>query len=124
DPTRRHAVESPARLPRPPVKRRFEEVGELFAAGQSVEEIQKLYDVQRSTVLNHLVTYQAAGHDFDPARILALSQLEPDLRRTVLRRLSASPEMSLSPIHEEFGGLVPYEELHLLRLYLRCRRDQ
>jgi len=124
DPTRRHAVESPARVPRPPVKRRFEEVGELFAAGQSVEEIQKLYDVQRSTVLNHLVTYQAAGHDFDPARILALSQLEPDLRRTVLRRLSTSPEPLLSQIYEEFGGLVPYEELHLLRLYLRCRRDQ
>ena len=106
DPARGQHVETPARVERPPARRRFEEVGEMFAAGRSVEEIQELFDVQRSTVINHLVHYQAAGHALDPARILALSQLEPALCQPALRRLAASPEMQLTPIYEEFGALV------------------
>ena len=124
DPTQQQAAEKASRVPRPPVKRRFEEVGDLFAAGRTVEEIQQLYDVQRSTVLNHIVHYHAAGHALDPARILGLSQLEAELRRPVIRRLAASPEPLLSALFEEFGGLVAYEELHTLRLYLRCRAAQ
>jgi len=27
----------------------------------------------------------------------------------------------LGPVHDALGGSVPYEELHLLRLYLKCR---
>ena len=42
----------------------------------------------------------------------------------MLRRLAASTDLLLSPLFEEFGGLIPYEELHILRLYLRCRRAQ
>ncbi|MCB9124384.1 MAG: DNA helicase RecQ [Caldilinea sp.] len=123
DPASGLRSETPSRVERPPARRRFEEVGEMFAEGRSVEEIQKFFDVQRSTVINHLVHYQAAGHALDPARILALSQLEPALRQPALRRLAATTEMQLTPIYEEFGGLVSYEELHVLRLYLRCRRE-
>ncbi|MBK8796742.1 MAG: helix-turn-helix domain-containing protein [Anaerolineales bacterium] len=99
-------------------------MGDLFCEGRSIEEIQERFGVQRSTVLSHLVHCHDAGYALDPARIYALSALEPALRQPVLRRLAASTDLLLSPLFEEFGGLIPYEELHILRLYLRCRRAQ
>jgi len=41
------------------------------------------------------------------------------------RALAAFDELGderLGPIHEALFGEVPYEELHLLRLYRACRR--
>jgi len=119
DPAQR---QSGATVPLAQRQPRFKEVGDLFAAGHSLDEIQALYDVQRSTVLNHLTRYQAAGHALEPSRILALSQLDAELRRPLLRRLAALPEMLLAVPYEEFGGLVSFEDLRILRLYLRCRR--
>ncbi|MBE2236297.1 MAG: DNA helicase RecQ [Caldilineaceae bacterium] len=123
-PAPRRPAAQPSPVARPTSKRRFEEVGDLFCEGRSIEEIQERFGVQRSTVLSHLVRCHDAGYALDPARIYALSALEPALRQPVLRRLAASTDLLLSPLFEEFGGLIPYEELHILRLYLRCRRAQ
>ena len=104
------------------VKRRFEEIGERFQAGYTLADLQDLFGINRSTILRHLRRYQQAGHSLDPTRLLAESELDPVIRRGVLRRLVG--ETVLSPLFEEFGGLVSYDELHLLRLYLECRRKQ
>jgi ATP-dependent DNA helicase RecQ len=104
------------------VKRRFEEVGELFKDGRSVVELQATFSVKRNTVLENLERYHRAGHSLDHRRLLEASELEPELQRGVLRRLAATNTQMLGPIFEEFGGLVSYDELRLLRLYLACRR--
>lgn len=104
------------------VKRRFEEVGELFKDGRSVAELQATFSVKRNTVLENLERYHRAGHSLDHRRLLEASELEPELQRGVLRRLAATNAQMLGPIFEEFGGLVSYDELRLLRLYLACRR--
>lgn len=106
------------------VKRRFEEVGESFEDGRTLAELQATYSVKRDTVIQNLERYHQAGHVLDPARLLAESTLEPELRRGVLRRLTGISAPVLGPVFEEFGGLVPYDELRLLRLYLCCRRAQ
>ena len=117
DPTQR----TPHMLPTS-VKRRFEEMGELFESGRSVAELQATFGVKRSTVLENLERYHRAGHALDHRRLLEASELEPELQRGVLRRLATTNAQMLGPIFEEFGGLVSYDELRLLRLYLACRR--
>jgi ATP-dependent DNA helicase RecQ len=67
---------------------------------------------------------QQAGHSLDPRRLLAMSELDPELQRGALHRLAATDTRMLGPIYEGFGGLVSYDELRLLRLYLACRRAQ
>jgi len=111
-------------IPPSSVKRRFEEVGELFEAGRTIAELQALFGVKRDTVIQNLERYQQAGHQLDHRRVLAASELTPEWQRSVLRRLAAENTHMLGPIFEEFGGLVSYDELRLLRLHLTCRRAQ
>ena len=111
-------------MPSSSVKRRFEEVGELFEAGRTIAELQATFGVKRDTVIQNLERYQQAGHQLDHRRVLAASELTSEWQRSVLRRLAADNTHILGPIFEEFGGLVSYDELRLLRLYLTCRRVQ
>jgi ATP-dependent DNA helicase RecQ len=106
------------------VRRRFEEVGDLFEDGHGVAELQATFGVKRGAVIENLERYHQAGHQLDHRRLLEASELDPELQRGVLRRLAATNARMLGPIFEEFGGLVSYDELRLLRLYLACRRDQ
>jgi ATP-dependent DNA helicase RecQ len=116
---------APGRAPtalrvRSTAKRRYQEVGERFAAGQTVEAIQEQFDIQRETILQHLHRFRLAGGQLDPQRLLASSRLpEPDR----VRALAAFEQLGLErlgPIHDALGGSIPYDELHLLRLYLLC----
>lgn len=106
------------------VKRRFEEVGKLFEDGRTVVELQAMFGVKRGTVIENLERYHLSGHQLNHERLLEASELDTELRRGVLRRLAATDTGTLAPIFEEFGGLIPYDELRLLRLYLACRRAQ
>jgi ATP-dependent DNA helicase RecQ len=103
------------------VKRRFEEVGEAFAAGQSLDELAARHAVKRGTILQHLQRYCDAGHPLDADRVLQCSTLPPEARERVLATFSELGHQWLGPVHDALGGSVPYEELHLLRLYLTCR---
>ncbi|HSN77106.1 MAG TPA: DNA helicase RecQ, partial [Anaerolineae bacterium] len=97
-------------------KRRYVEVGELFAAGYSVEQLQAQYGVQRSTILGHLATYQQQGGVVDGARVLAASSLTPEQQAQVLALFGELGEQYLSPVFEALGGTIPYEELHVMRV--------
>lgn len=99
-------------------KRRFETVGELFNNGHSIAEIQTLFGIKRETVLRHLERYHQAGRPVDPHRLLNESQLPPDLLHKLLDQLRKMDLTFLEPVYEELDGLVPYDELRLLRLYL------
>ena len=74
---RPHPV-GPAPLPAEQARHRWQEVGELFAAGRSADEIQALYDVKLSTVVDHLYRCAKAGQCFDPERLRALSSLSAE----------------------------------------------
>jgi len=49
------------------------------------------------------------------------STLSPKGREGVLAVFSQLGHEALGPVHDALGGSVPYEELHLLRLCLKCR---
>ena len=103
------------------VKRRFEEVGEAFAAGQSLDELAARHAVKRGTILQHLQRFCDAGHRLEADRVLACSTLSPEARERALAVFSELGHEWLGPIHDALDASVPYEELHLLRLYLTCR---
>jgi ATP-dependent DNA helicase RecQ len=102
-------------------RRRFEEVGEAFAAGQSLDQIAARLAVKRGTILQHLQRFCDAGNRLDADRVLQCSTLSRDQRDRALAAFSELGHEWLGPVHETLGGSVPYEELHLLRLYLTCR---
>ena len=102
-------------------RRRFEEVGAAFAAGQSLDALAAHYGVRRSTIVNHLQRYRDAGNRLDAARVLQCSILSPSDRERVLAAFRALGHERLAPVYEALGGRVSYEELHLLRLYFSCQ---
>ena len=103
---------------RPKARRRFEEIGELFAAGGSLEQLQRRYDIQRETVLDNLRRYHESGEKLDPKRLLALSRLTASERARVLAAFKSLGWERLAPVHEALGGAIRYDELRVLQLYL------
>ena len=102
-------------------KGRARQIGELYASGQTLDKIAARFNVMRETVINHLYRFAQAGGKIDAARVLRECSLaEPDRRRAIQAFQRFGLER-LAPVHQALNGRVPYDELHLLRLYLRAR---
>jgi ATP-dependent DNA helicase RecQ len=117
----RHGVEERsgvalASLPMGLEKPRCIEVGEFFAAGHTIEQLQRLYDVQRGTILKHLSRYGAMGGRLDAARMRAESALSVEEQERVLDIMGRKGTEYLGPIYEALEGAVSYDELRLMRL--------
>ena len=101
-------------------RQRWQEVGEAFAAGQTVEELMALYNVKQSTIVAHLSQYVRSGGTLDPTRILALSRLTKEEQARVLKLMTELGPERLGPIFEALGGTISYDELHVMRTYSLC----
>ena len=101
-------------------KNRSAEVGELFAAGQSVASLQELYGVKQQTITEHLGRCVQAGQTFPAERILPLSRLSAEDQNRVLAALAEHGPERLKPIFDAVGGVIAYEELAVMRLYYLC----
>ena len=97
-------------------KRRFVEVGEFFAAGWSVEQLQERYGVQRGTILGHLANFQRQGGAVDGERVRASSALTPEQQAQVWACFDEFGAEALSPVFQALGGAISYDELHLMRI--------
>jgi ATP-dependent DNA helicase RecQ len=107
---------------RSPRRRRFHEVGERFAAGETVAGLAKAYDVTAETILQNLHMFLQNGGRVDAARVLEASSLAPATQEQVIAALQRLGVERLAPVFEAMGGAVSYAELHLLRVYLLARR--
>ncbi len=99
-------------------KRRYEEVGELLAAGHSIEYLQALYDVKRRTIINNLERYLSDGHDLSSDQLLASCSLPLETQEEVLAAFTELGTEWLRPVYDRLGGRVAFDDLQLLRLYL------
>ena len=92
--------------------------------GQSLDELASRYDVKRATVLQNLQRYYQAGGYLDPARLLKSSHLTLVDQQRALAAFKQCGLERLSPVHDALEGQIPYEELHLLRLFLLCHGNK
>jgi ATP-dependent DNA helicase RecQ len=96
--------------------KRAQEIGELFAAGASLESLQELYGVKRSTIVSHLRDHRRDGGAVDARRLQGECSLPQAKQEQVLAQFGALGSDRLAPIYEALEGTVDYEDLHLLRL--------
>jgi ATP-dependent DNA helicase RecQ len=120
----------PANAPAPPeppatrwvtALRRCERIAEAFAAGRTLDELTAQFGIRRSTALDHLARFVDQGGRLDPARLLAESRLSPAERERAVAAFAKLGLDRLAPVREALGAAVSYDELHLLRLSLRCQ---
>jgi ATP-dependent DNA helicase RecQ len=96
---------------------RVEQTVKLFHQGQSVEQIAASYQVHPETVITYLQRFQQCGGSFDPQRLLRESKLDPSKQARVFEAFQQIGSERLAPVYQALGTTVPYQELHLLRLY-------
>jgi ATP-dependent DNA helicase RecQ len=102
-------------------RRRFHDIGELYAAGHTLEAIGARFSIQRETVLQNLDRFHKAGGQIDAAHLLSECSLSEADRYSALEAFQRLGLDRLAPVHHALEGRVPYSELHLLRLHLRAR---
>ena len=108
----------------PPKKSpRTTQIGESFAQGRSIRELQDLYKIKRSTVIRHLQDYVMQGNSLPGARLQ--NELDPKFDQKALQEaFDTLGARFLKPVFEHFKGKIPYEELHLQRLHYVCKRKR
>jgi ATP-dependent DNA helicase RecQ len=100
------------------VKRRFKEVGELFEAGHSLDELAGRFSVKRATIVQNLARHFQNGGRLNPDRLLAASSLSPPEQERVLAVFGQLGTERLAPVYDALGGSISYDELRLLQLFL------
>jgi ATP-dependent DNA helicase RecQ len=102
---------------------RSDEVGEAFADGQTVEELQQVYNVKRGTIISHLARYVQSGNALSVESLFAVSALTSEQQEHVWLAFAEHGIAALRPIFEACGEQIPYDELHLLRLCYQLETD-
>jgi len=98
-------------------------VGEIFNSGRSIREIMDIFNVNQTTVIDHLHEYVAEGLPLRGDEIFALSTLPPEQKNTVLKAFDQCGSDNLKPAYDALSGAVSYEDLKILRLYHLARKN-
>ncbi len=106
--------------PRPSPRR--EEITNLYRRGHTMGAIAEMFNIKLGTVANHLWESVRDGVQIDAEPLLVDSKLTPDEQTRVLRVFEELGVERLRPVFDAFQEAVPYEELHLLRLYVAARQ--
>ncbi len=87
-----------------------------------MEEIAARFQIKTQTVVQNLYRFHQIGGSLEAERVLAQSKLQSSEQARVFEAFQRLGIERLAPVYEELGGSVSYEELHLLRLYLSCKK--
>ena len=104
-------------------KSKFYIIGQAYNEQNDIRDIMRIYGIKRQTVLNHLYKYFKAGNALYSEGFLAESCLSEQEIDTVLDLFEELDCEYLSVISDKLNGKVPYEELHLLRLYYLTKKE-
>ena len=97
--------------------RRYMIVGEMYNAGESIESLSERYQVQASTILNHLARFSAAGHPLKNGNGLqSQTSLPAQAQEKIIAAFEELGTDFLKPVFEKLHGEISYEELKVMRL--------
>ena len=105
------------------VKPRYITVGELFNAGRSLVEIMATFNIQQTTVIDHLVRYVREGFALPEDKILKACSLPDNQIQRVVDAFDQCGDEYLKPAFDFLNGTVQYEELRILRLYHLSKKN-
>jgi ATP-dependent DNA helicase RecQ len=92
-------------------------VHDLYHQGLSVEDIAQACDRQSSTIVTHLSSIIEDGDLFGVEHLLP-----PGHYNVIVDTFLRLGDEMLKPVREELGDEYSYEELHLVRAYMRASR--
>ena len=96
---------------------RYMIVGELYNAGESIESLSKRYQVQPSTILNHLARFISAGNPLkNGSDLQAQTSLSADEQQKALAAFQKVGTEFLRPVFDELNETISYDELKIMRL--------
>ncbi len=103
---------------------RTSEVAEAYNAGETIQELMKLYGVGLATILDHLAKHALDGNPLRRGEdLLTLSNLRPEMQQSVLLAYAELGAERLKPIFERLSGAVNYDELKIMRLIFLSKRE-
>ncbi|MBU1101788.1 MAG: DNA helicase RecQ [Bacteroidetes bacterium] len=94
-----------------------ETIAALFNTGNSVTDIMGETKLKKSTILGHLYTYSQNNKLKNVENILEDCNLSDEMIEKVTEVFTKLGCSTLSPVYAELREKVPYDELHLLRIY-------
>ncbi|MFN2223878.1 MAG: DNA helicase RecQ, partial [Candidatus Promineifilaceae bacterium] len=98
-------------------------VGQAYQSGRSIQALAQEYGVKPRTIVDHLFKFMQAGNEIPAGDILDHSALPADALAQVLAAFEEQGPAYLRPVFEALNGQVPYDELHVLRLYYLVTQD-
>lgn len=100
----------------PKDKRHFQ-VGRLYHEGALIKDIALRFNIKSATVINHLFRYFREGNRITSGQVIEECSLAPELQQKVLQAFDDHGYQFLKPAFEALDREIPYEDLHILRLY-------
>ena len=96
---------------------RREEITGLYQEGNGVAELAEMFNIRPTTVINHLWESVREGETIPAQPLMAATSLSAADQTRVLQAFAKLGPERLRPVYDELRETIPYEELHLLRLY-------
>ncbi|NQU31042.1 MAG: DNA helicase RecQ [Anaerolineae bacterium] len=103
---------------------RFMIVGEIYNAGESIQNLAERYQVKTGTIVNHLMRFATAGNPLKKgADLQSLTSLSPDEQRRATRAFEELGTDFLKPVFEKLNGEISYDELKIMRLITLSQQE-
>jgi len=97
--------------------RRYMIVGEMYNAGESIQSLSERYQVQTSTIVNHLVRFASAGNPLkDGADLQAQMSISSEEQAKAIQAFEELGTDFLRPVFEKLNEKISYNDLKIIRL--------
>ncbi|SHE75855.1 ATP-dependent DNA helicase RecQ [Fodinibius roseus] len=97
--------------------KKFQQVGEAFNKGQSIDHLAEEHGVKEVTIIKHLKTYLEEGNDLRTEGIAAASSLSVRKRDEVMDVMDEVGARMLRIVYNKLDKTIGYSELRVMQLY-------
>jgi len=98
--------------------KRSDEVGKMFNAGSSIEDIAEHFSVKSTTVISNLTSYVKDGNALKPVLLEDYSLLSKTDQKRVRNAFQKHGTETLRPIFEELNEEIQYDDLRIIQLMM------
>jgi ATP-dependent DNA helicase RecQ len=96
-------------------------VGNRYNDGADIDELSKIFNIKRDTILEHLRKYMLDGYSINPEQFLTLSSLDTQTQKIIIQHFRELNTTELSPVYKKLNGRINYDELKIMQLYLMSK---